>query len=131
VEYLRDYAKEQDAAGTIRYNTTVTRISRSSADANAGGTDAVAEGFVLTTETRRWAEPSLDDRANTATTGTSKEVRCMAVIVATGLSVPNEPETIDGIELTEGLVFALDLNHAHCCHESLKPSIFGHPTSAQ
>jgi hypothetical protein len=30
--------------------------------------------------------------------------RCATVVVATGLSVPNAPETIEGIEMAEGCV---------------------------
>jgi cation diffusion facilitator CzcD-associated flavoprotein CzcO len=80
VQYLREYAVPQEAAGRIRYRTTVTATSRNEADAQYP--------FTLSATT----EPG----ARLAT------YRCKVVVVATGLSTPNSPPSVAGIELAQG-----------------------------
>ena len=72
VTYLRDFAKAQDAANTIRYNAAVQTVARHMHDA-----------FLVTL----------------ASSGEAHV--CAKVVVATGL-VPRVPTNIDGIELAAG-----------------------------
>ena len=79
VEYLQDFAQQQEQAGRIQYDTEVRSIS---------------------------TEPALDGPSTfiveVASGGATRQVNCRLVVVATGLSVPNAPSTIKGIELTQG-----------------------------
>ena len=76
-EYLGDFAKEQVDAGRISFGTTVKRISR-------------AEGGRFTMELVQ--QESTDEESSVA---------CTLVIMATGLSQPNVPEKLVGVEHTE------------------------------
>lgn len=86
VEYLRDFAAEQDKAGKIHYNTTVETLNR-----DAPVVDAVNPG-PITLRTRETHG------------GKTAEYICKQVIVATGIGTPNVPsdETNMGIDLATG-----------------------------
>jgi cation diffusion facilitator CzcD-associated flavoprotein CzcO len=84
--YLRDYAKAQEDAGKIVYNTTVHRINRM--DDNSQGHRFLLEATEASTEDKGAA--------------VARAFKCQVLVVATGLSEPNVPSTVEGIELAEG-----------------------------
>ena len=76
VEYLRDFAKEQDAAGRIFYRTRVRRVSRKGGERKTGP-------LVL--------DVDMDVDAGIDASDSSDTVECGAVIMATGVGVPHMP----------------------------------------
>ena len=79
--YLEEYAMPQEAAGKIRYNTEISLIARTTPGDNSSG-------FTLTFN----ADLGYMEDAH---------CKCAVVVVATGLTEPNVPETVDGIGLAE------------------------------
>ena len=100
VDYLRDYARRQEGAGKIRYNTTVTRIDRDPGDAAA---------FVVAIEARAAASSADCSAGDSGSgggdgqgacggaggagryTGRAGAIRCAHVINAMGVWKPNRP----------------------------------------
>ena len=108
VEYLRDYAKAQEGAGKIRYNTTVNSIAR---HAGATGNTQLQGSCSKSQNAQHGRGPSSTAAAATTTyhqpfvlklDSTSSAVVCGVVVIASGLSIPNAPASMSGIELTKG-----------------------------
>ena len=91
VDYLKDFAQEQDAAGRIVYNSSVAKISRATDTSTGTGTTPASEPFDVTV-----IDTTEGSAANT------RVVRCGAVVNAAGIAVPNIPTTLSGIEHTDG-----------------------------
>lgn len=103
---LKDFGAKQERAGKIEFDSNVVKISRRrrTADSKAGATteEAADMHFVLTVN----HEPSLEvggrARGETGSLPTRREVVCKVVVMATGLSLPNAPTSVDGVEHTLG-----------------------------
>jgi len=84
VKYLQDFARAQEKAGKIRYNTSVLSIDRV-----AAAPDRVRPPFAV--------------RVSSSGSGASDErVACTAVVMATGLDKAHVPAGVQGIEHTVG-----------------------------
>lgn len=94
MEYLQDFAREQEEAGNILYNTPVLKITRQTPQEQQTNAEQHSRFSVETTTTRTPAAPS-----STPPTSTHD---CGVLIVATGLQKTNKPSSIRGIELTVG-----------------------------
>ena len=115
VQYLKEYAKVQEGNGRMRYNTTVLKISRESsskttartataaANAEHSGTTAIAPPtrLIIKTTSPGVTKPGGAPGAPLVETVDGR-YSCKVVVVATGLSTPNIPKGIDGIELAQG-----------------------------
>lgn len=103
---LKDFGAKQERAGKIEFDSNVVKISRRrrTADSKTGATteEAADMHFVLTVN----HEPSLEvggrARGETGSLPTRREVVCKVVVMATGLSLPNAPTSVDGVEHTLG-----------------------------
>jgi hypothetical protein len=118
VKYLQDFAKVQQLAGRIRFNTNVTNIARASVDdgATIGGAPAPDGGFKLT----------MSSTAEFNGTLPSSTFICGVIIIASGVDVSNIPADIDGIELADGYE---DLPSTGESFEGLSVAVLGHGNS--
>ena len=108
MQYLKEYAKVQEDNGRIRYNTTVVKITRGDGGGpNINSSNSAERLIIKTSSNSIWIKPGstrYTPPAHGAPEATLRGGRysCKVVVVATGLSVPNIPSGIEGIELAQG-----------------------------
>lgn len=86
VKYLQDYAKIQEDAGKIHYSTTVLSVAKVTTSPGIGADAADGEQHF---------QMKVVEQSSAAA---HRTVRCETVVIASGLSVPNAPATLSGIE---------------------------------
>ena len=96
VAYLKDYAKPQEDAGNIKYNTTVASIDRAHLPCNVEGEAGAESGSADHAGFLVHIHPTGTEQS------AAKPLSCKVVVVASGLSKPHIPKSVQGIEHAMG-----------------------------